>query len=134
MFRFVPYKVVCNFSITSSLSCMESLLFEFYYPRRLFFFIGFSILTISASDNDDSTSENGQVEYNLVSGNVGGRFELDKNTGELLVSQGAVFDFQTQNLYIMQVREIFRLTFLIKELLTIHVCIQPWLKVYFHPT
>ena len=107
---------------------------SFIIPDACFFFIGFSILTISASDNDDSTSENGQVEYNLVSGNVGGRFELDKNTGELLVSQGAVFDFQTQNLYIMQVREIFRLTFLIKELLTIHVCIQPWLKVYFHPT
>lgn len=63
------------------------------------FFLGLSILQVSATDADDPTSENGQLEYNLVSGNVGGRFTIDKTTGELYVSVGAVFDYEIRNVY-----------------------------------
>lgn len=61
------------------------------------------MLQISAFDDDDPTSANGQLEYNLISGNVGGRFRLDQTTGELFVSDGATFDFDVQNVYFMQV-------------------------------
>ena len=55
------------------------------------------LLTVSATDQDDPTSFNGQLEYNIDSGNIGGVFAINETTGVFSTSSSASFDFQERN-------------------------------------
>jgi len=59
---------------------------------------------VLAKDEDDSSTDNGILEYSITEGNVGGRFAIDKATGEFFTSNTAVFDVETQDRYTLKVR------------------------------
>ncbi|XP_052263419.1 protocadherin Fat 4-like isoform X2 [Dreissena polymorpha] len=63
---------------------------------------GTSILELSATDTDDPTSDNGKLEYSIISGNIGGRFRVN-NLGVLFTSNDAKFDYDIQRAYTMVV-------------------------------
>ena len=79
----------------------------FYYfginVYLVYFILGTSILKLKANDTDDPTTANGQLEYQITEGNVGGKFRIDKNTAEIFVQSGATFDYDSRKRYEMKV-------------------------------
>ncbi|XP_060576432.1 cadherin-87A-like isoform X2 [Ruditapes philippinarum] len=63
---------------------------------------GTSLLQLTAVDADDPTSDNGKLEYTITTGNLGGKFGVNRITGEVFVTEGAVFDYDVINRYQMQ--------------------------------
>lgn len=66
-----------------------------------------SVITVEATDQDSSLSENGQVEYNIEEGSQG-KFVM--NNGTIYTAANAAFDYDVQKEYILRVRQA---TFLI---------------------
>ncbi|KAL4240786.1 Protocadherin-16 [Mactra antiquata] len=64
---------------------------------------GTFVLRVSATDADDPTSENGRFSYNIASGNVGGRFVIDKKSGDIYTADNAVFNIEIIKQYNMTV-------------------------------
>ncbi|XP_030380643.1 cadherin-related tumor suppressor [Scaptodrosophila lebanonensis] len=54
--------------------------------------IGSTILTVSATDNDDKNGPNGMLQYFISSGNERKEFEVDEHTGAITLLQSLDFD------------------------------------------
>ncbi|XP_050390915.1 cadherin-87A [Patella vulgata] len=60
------------------------------------------VILITATDKDSPTSENGRFEYTIVSGSQG-KFEIDRNTGQVSTSSVATFDYDVQRQYLLTI-------------------------------
>ena len=58
--------------------------------------------TIPATD-DDATSRNNTLRYEIASGNVGGVFTINPQTGGISVAAGAVLDYETTTKYTLTI-------------------------------
>ena len=65
----------------------------------LFFFSSGEYLdTVSASDKDDPTSDNGRISYQIEGGGEG-KFEINRTSGEFYTTDGAVFEYDIKRQY-----------------------------------
>ena len=63
---------------------------------------GTEVETVTALDEDASSSPNGQIEYRIESGSQD-KFEIAAQTGVITVAPGATFDREAQELYTLNV-------------------------------
>ena len=61
---------------------------------------GLTILTVAASDEDDSL-DNRKIDYSIQQGNEGGRFQISTSTGDILLT--GVLDHETTKAYTLLV-------------------------------
>ena len=72
----------------------------------LFFFSGEYLDTVSASDKDDPTSDNGRISYQIEGGGEG-KFEINRTSGEFYTTDGAVFEYDIKRQYQILVSRLF---------------------------
>ncbi|KAK6187126.1 hypothetical protein SNE40_005218 [Patella caerulea] len=60
------------------------------------------VILITATDDDSPTSENGKIEYTIVSGSQG-KFVIDRNSGQISTSSVATFDYDVQREYQLRI-------------------------------
>ncbi|ESO87059.1 hypothetical protein LOTGIDRAFT_229249 [Lottia gigantea] len=56
------------------------------------------VFTITATDNDSPTSDNGKIEYVIETGHQG-KFSIDRNSGAISTTNDATFDYEKQRVY-----------------------------------
>ena len=72
----------------------------------LLLFSGEYLDTVSASDKDDPTSDNGRISYQIEGGGEG-KFEINRTSGEFYTTDGAVFEYDIKRQYQILVSRLF---------------------------
>ncbi|XP_053380396.1 cadherin EGF LAG seven-pass G-type receptor 2-like [Mercenaria mercenaria] len=61
------------------------------------------IVKVTATDADDPTTKNGQLQYSIFSGNIGGKFDINTNNGEIFVVKNVKLDHDENSRYEMKI-------------------------------
>ncbi|XP_071106393.1 cadherin-87A-like [Haliotis cracherodii] len=62
----------------------------------------YPVLTVTATDLDSATTDNGRIEYGIENG-AQGKFVIDGQSGAISTASDATFDYDVQRQYVMQV-------------------------------
>ena len=60
------------------------------------------IVEVRATDGDSPTTENGKLNYRINSG-ADGKFDFRLDSNEIITNPDAIFEYNTQNKYILNV-------------------------------